>query len=163
MRVIWCHEYKGKTVSDAKTEYERQDWIEGKERRLEVLNEAPLVLATPVHLLAGQRITDKQVLFVCSIHDLAEGHTLEPRSIEGWEIELAGLIDPSRVVVHAEELLEMDQVESEMVLQCSGNGPGDVLRHSGHTLDQGGVANVRFTGVPLSAVLEKNTSGSILK
>ena len=90
-------------MSEASKEDQGATWIEGKDRRLEVLSEAPLVLATPISLLAGQRITDKHRLYVRNIQDLAEGHTLEPRPIEGWEIELVGLIDPSRVVIHAEE------------------------------------------------------------
>jgi len=131
-------------------------WIEGKDRRLEVLSDVPLILATPLNLLAGQRIIEKETLFVRNIQDLAEGHTLEPRPIEGWEIELVGLINPSRFVIHAEELLEMDQVEYEMVLQCSGNGRAMFPNIPGTPWNQGGVANVRFTGVPLSAVLEKH-------
>ena len=131
-------------------------WIEGKDRRLEVLSEAPLILATPLDLLAGQRVIEKEALFVRNIQDLAEGHTLEPRPIEGWEIELVGLIDPSRFVIRAEELLEMDQVEYEMVLQCSGNGRSMYPDIPGTPWNQGGVANVRFAGVPLSAVLEKH-------
>jgi hypothetical protein len=71
-------------------------WIEGKDRRLEVLSEAPYVVASPIEVLAGQRITDKYSLFIRNIQDLPEAHTLEPRPIEGWEIELVGLIEPSR-------------------------------------------------------------------
>ena len=138
------------------TKREGSAWIEGKDRRLEVHSEAPLVLETPLDLLARQRITEKENLFVRNIQDLAEGHTLEPRSLDGWRIELVGLIDPSRVVVHAKELLEMDQVEYEMVLQCSGNGRAMYTDIPGTPWNQGGVANVRFAGVPLSAVLEKH-------
>ena len=105
-------------------------WIEGKDPRMEILSEEPLVMATPIGLLAGHRITPKESLFVRNIQDLPGGHTLEPRSLEGWEIELSGLIDPSRVVIRAEDLLGMDQVEYEMVLQCSGNGRFDVRRTS---------------------------------
>ena len=138
------------------TRREAPAWIEGKDRRLEVHSEAPLVLETPLDLLARQRITKKESLFVRNIQDLAEGHTLEPRSLDGWGIELVGLIDPSRVVINAEELLEMDQVEYEMVLQCSGNGRAMFADIPGTPWNQGGVANVRFAGVPLSAVLEKH-------
>ena len=136
----------------------RQDlaWIEGKDRRLEVLSPAPLVLSTPVTLLAGKRIIDKESLFVRNIQDLAEAHTLEARPIEGWTIELSGLIDPTRLVIHAEELLKMDQVEYEMVLQCSGNGRSQYQATPGTPWKQGGVANVRFAGVPLSTVLKEH-------
>ncbi len=73
--------------------------------------------------------------------------TLEPRPIDGWEIELTGLIEPRRVTIGAEELLEMDQVEYEMILQCSGNGRSMYGGIQGTPWNQGGVANVRFAGV----------------
>ena len=144
------------SISEPRQEQAGPAWIEGKDERLEVLSEAPLVLATPIGLLAGQRITEKDRLFVRNIQDLAEAQTLEPQPIEGWQIELTGLINPSRVVVHAEELLEMEQVEYEMVLQCSGNGRVMYPGIPGTPWTQGGVANVRFKGVPLAAVLEKH-------
>ena len=129
--------------------------VEGKDERLEVLSQAPLVLGTPLSLLAGRRITDKHRLFVRNIQDLPEAQSLEPQPIQGWEIELTGLIDPPRVVIHAEELVEMDQVEHEMVLQCSGNGRALYAGIPGLPWNQGAVANVSFTGVPLSAVLDR--------
>jgi sulfite oxidase len=130
-------------------------WIEGKDRRLEVMSAVPLVLSTPVGLLAEQRITDKKYLFVRNIQDLAKGMTLEPLPLEGWETELVGLIKPFRVVIRAEELLKMDQVEYEMILQCSGNGRSQYRNIPGTPWDQGGVGNVRFAGVPLKTILEK--------
>ena len=129
--------------------------IEGKDRRLEVLSAVPLVLSTPVGLLAEQIITDKKYLFVRNIQDLAEGMTLEPLPLEGWETEMVGLIRPSRVVIRPEELLKMDQVEYEMILQCSGNGRTQYRGIPGTPWNQGGVGNVRFAGVPVKAILEK--------
>src|SRR5580704_11532544 len=93
--------------------------VEGKDRRLEIMSAVPLVLSTPVGLLAEQTITDKKYLFVRNVQDLAEGMTLEPLPLEGWETEMVGLIRPPRVVIRLEELLKMDQVEYEMILQCS--------------------------------------------
>jgi sulfite oxidase len=131
-------------------------WVEGKDTRLEVLSARPLVLQTPVSLLAGQRITDKQYLYVRNVEDLPEGMTLDPLPLAGWEIELTGLIEPRRVVIRAEELLGMEQVEHEMVLQCSGNGRSQYRGTPGTPWGLGGVGNVRFAGVPLSVVLEKH-------
>jgi sulfite oxidase len=130
-------------------------WIEGKDRRLEVMSGTPHVLSTPVGLLAEQRITDKKYLFVRNIQDLPKGMSLEPLPLEGWEFELVGLIKPFRVVIRAEELLGMDQVEYEMILQCSGNGRSQYRGIPGTPWNQGGVGNVRFAGVPLRAILEK--------
>src|SRR3984957_2363299 len=127
----------------------------GKDRRLEVMSAVPLVSSTPVGFLAEQIITDKKYLFVRNIQDLARGMTLEPLPLEGWETELVGLINPFRVVIRAEELSGMDQVEYEMILQCSGNGRSQFRNIPGTPWDQGGVGNVRFAGVPLNAILEK--------
>jgi DMSO/TMAO reductase YedYZ molybdopterin-dependent catalytic subunit len=113
------------------------------------------VLGTPIGLLAEQRITGKKYLFVRNIQDLVEGMTIEPLPLEDWETELVGLIRPSRVIIHTEELAKMDQVEYEMVLQCSGNGRSQYRGIPGTPWTQGGVGNVRFAGPPLTAVLEK--------
>ncbi|HET6746457.1 MAG TPA: hypothetical protein VFH90_11505, partial [Candidatus Limnocylindria bacterium] len=65
-------------MSDAMSELAHANWIEGKDRRLEVLSAAPLVLSTPTGLLADQRITNTKDLYVRNIQDLAEGMTIEP-------------------------------------------------------------------------------------
>jgi sulfite oxidase len=143
-------------MGDSIQDHHRVDWIEGIDPRLEVLSAAPLVLQTPVELLAGQRITDKRFLFVRNCQDLDDALTLEPVSLAGWEIELVGLIRPGRVVIGAEELLGMDLVEHEMVLQCSGNGRSQFAGIPGTPWGLGGVGNVRFAGVPLKALLERH-------
>ncbi len=134
-------------MSDAKKKIEDSDWIEGIDPRLEVMSAVPLVLSTPVSLLAENRITDKKYLFVRNIQDLDVGMTMEPVPLEGWEIELVGLIKPFRVVIRAEDLLKMEQVEYEMILQCSGNGRNQYPGIPGTPWNQGGVGNVCFAGV----------------
>lgn len=131
-------------------------WIDGVDRRLEVLSSAPLVLQTPVELLAGRRVTPSDVLFVRNCQDLDSALTMDPAPLSGWQIELQGLIRPARVVVDAQELLDMDVVEHEMVLQCSGNGRSQYDNIPGTPWGLGGVANVVFGGVPLAAVLERH-------
>ena len=142
-------------MRDPKRNIAGSDWIAGIDPRMEVMSAVPLVLSTPIRLLAENRITDKKHLFVRNIQDLAEGMTMEPVPLQGWELELVGLIKPFRVVIRAEDLLEMQQVEHEMVLQCSGNGRNQYPGIPGTPWNQGGVGNVRFSGVPLKAILEK--------
>jgi sulfite oxidase len=143
-------------MNDEKTKQAHENWIEGIDPRLEVMSAVPLVLSTPVHLLADNRITDKKYLFVRNIQDLSVGMTMEPVPLDGWTIELTGLIRPFRVVIPAEDLLGMEQVEYEMILQCSGNGRNEYTGIKGTPWNQGGVGNVRFAGVPLKAILEKH-------
>lgn len=131
------------------------NWIDGIDPRLEVMSAKPLVLSTPVSLLAEDRITDKRYLFVRNIQDLPIGMTMDPLPLQGWQIELVGLIHPFRVVIQAEDLLAMEQVEYEMILQCSGNGRSKYPNIPGTPWNQGGVGNVCFSGVPIAAVLEK--------
>jgi hypothetical protein len=83
-----------------------------------------------VGLLAENRITD-------NIQDLAVGMTMEPLPLEGWEIEPVGPINPFRVVIHAEDLLEMEQVECEMDTSVLGQRPKSTPRSPGTPWNQG--------------------------
>lgn len=133
--------------------------IEGKDARLEVRSESPTVLETPHALLAEHTVTPATSLFVRNVQRLPADVTVEPLPLKGWSFELGGLIDRP-VPIDAEELLGMDQIEYEMVLQCSGNGRtrfSEMFPAPGVTWGHGGVANVRFAGVPLSALLEKHS------
>src|SRR6266481_4289085 len=49
----------------------------------------------------------------------------------------------------------MEQVEYEMILQCSGNGRNEYEGIKGTHWNQGGVGNVRFAGVAISAILKR--------
>jgi DMSO/TMAO reductase YedYZ molybdopterin-dependent catalytic subunit len=147
---------KMQQVLDEQTKKAHENWIPGVDPRLEVMNAVPLVLSTPVDLLAENRITDKSVLFIRNIQDLDIGMTMEPVPQDGWEIELSGLIFPYRVIIKATELLEMEQVEYEMILQCSGNGRNEYGGIKGTPWNQGGVGNVKFAGVPIKAILAKH-------
>lgn len=129
--------------------------IDGIDPRLEVLSASPLVLSTPLEVLAAEQVTETSAVFVRNVHDLPQGMTMEPLPLEGWAIELSGMIEPARVMLCAEDLLDMEQVEHEMVLQCSGNGRTLYGEYVGTPWNQGGVANVRFGGVPLAKVLEQ--------
>jgi len=143
-------------IDDEETKRAHENWIKGVDPRLEVMSAQPLVLSTPVPLLAESRITDKKYLFIRNIQDLPEAMTMEPLPLDGWEIELTGLIRPFRVVIKAEDLLGMEQVEYEMILQCSGNGRNEYGGASGTPWNQGGIGNVRFAGVPVKAILAKH-------
>ena len=140
-----------------KKEKKGPEWIEGIDPRLEVMSAAPLVLSTPVDLCSPRIASPtRSILFVRNIQDLPEGLTMDPVPLEGWEIELGRADPPYRVVIRAEDLLKMEQVEHEMVLQCSGNGRNEYGGIQGTPWNQGGVGNVRFAGVPIKAILAKH-------
>jgi Oxidoreductase molybdopterin binding domain len=50
----------------------------------------------------------------------------------------------------------MEQIEDDMILRCSGNGPSQYPGIPGVLWNQGGVDNVRFVAAPLSSIFEKS-------
>ena len=142
-------------MSDAGTVPQPTSSLEGKDGRLEVLSAKPLVLQTPLELLAGRRITETAYLYVRNVEDLPDAMTIRPIGLGDWAVEVGGLIGRSPLAIPATDLVDMDQVEVEMVLQCSGNGRTRFGGAPGTPWGLGGVGNVRFAGVPLSAVLDR--------
>lgn len=131
--------------------------VAGKDASLIVREEKPIVLETPLELLDKERVTPNKALFVRNNQDLPGANTLQAPSVAGWKIDVVGLVDQLRSIT-VEELLAMPQVEHEMVLQCSGNSRSlmsKAAKISGTSWDRGGMGNVRFAGVPLSAVIDK--------
>ena len=130
--------------------------VRGKDDRLLVHKDGPVVMGTPDRLLRQDRVTSKQLLFVRNNFDRPELMNLDPRPLAGWQIEIvAGTGEPR--AVDAASLVRLDHAEHEMVLQCSGNGRS-MFSRSAQTLgtqwDRDAVGNVRFGGAPLAAVFE---------
>jgi DMSO/TMAO reductase YedYZ molybdopterin-dependent catalytic subunit len=131
--------------------------VQGKDARLIVHTKGPVVLETPLSLLDGQAITPLDRLFVRNNQELKDSNTLKPIPLAGWKVELTGLID-KKVTLDAAEVAKLPLVEREMILQCSGNSRSLFAKAApvqGTPWGKGGVGNVKFAGVPLSAVLEK--------
>ncbi|GAA5335629.1 MULTISPECIES: sulfite oxidase [Thermus] len=128
--------------------------VKGKDARILVLSQRPIVLETPFALLASQpERTPKELLYVRNNVDLPGYNTVEGASLEGWTLEVGGLVDKP-FTVEAKELLSLPQHEVTMVLQCSGNGRSLYQpRPSGNPWGRGGVGNVTFRGVRLKDLL----------
>lgn len=131
--------------------------VPGKDPRLIVHTSAPVVIETPTVLLAESQVTPTPLIFVRNVQPHAEAATIKPAGLADWKIELAGLLDKPRTL-DAKSLADLDHVEREMVLQCSGNSR--VLFNAaapvkGTQWGRGGMANVRFAGVPLAKVLDR--------
>jgi sulfite oxidase len=131
--------------------------IAGKDPRLIVQGAEPLEIETPLALLRQSNITPASVLFVRNNQSLANSATLRPLSDQGWNVELTGLLgQPASIAV--EQLKQMDLVDREVVLQCSGNGRAAFSRAAptkGAQWQYGAMGNVVFRGVPLAAVIER--------
>jgi DMSO/TMAO reductase YedYZ molybdopterin-dependent catalytic subunit len=132
------------------------DLVPGKNPELIVHNSKTFEIETPLTLLREHNLTPIDILFVRNNQQPAWAVTLQPPAAQTWKLEITGLTEYPRVI-ELESLLKMPMVEHEMVLQCSGNGRKNFSRAApakGAQWDQGAVANVRFKGVPLRAVLE---------
>jgi len=132
------------------------DLVPGKDPSLVVLSVAPIVLETPLDLLAKHRVTPKELLFVRDNEDIPEFMNLKPVSPEGWEIEFTGLVNRP-MKIEATKLARMEQVEHEVVMQCSGNSRAlfaQAVQSKGTQWGRGGVGNVAFAGVPLRKLIE---------
>ncbi len=132
--------------------------IAGKDKRLLILKKYPAVFETPLKLLAESAITPKSLLFVRNNQQPEDSATCEPSPHSKWDLKFVGGIN-RELSVSLSQLREMAMTEYEMVLQCSGNGRSlfsKASETSGTQWGRGGVGNVRFAGVKLSTVLEKN-------
>lgn len=130
--------------------------VAGKSDELLVLSSEPKVLETPVHLLAKDTLTSTPLLFVRNNAEPAGTATCEPASANGWNVELTGLVEGKKSIA-VESLAKLPHHEVEMVLQCSGNSRAMFSRAaqtSGTQWGRGGIGNVKFGGVKLTAVLE---------
>jgi DMSO/TMAO reductase YedYZ molybdopterin-dependent catalytic subunit len=131
--------------------------INGKSPGLIVHNAAPFEIETPLELLREHAITPTELLFVRNNGGLADTDRLEPAPLAGWSIEVAGLVEFPRTL-DAARLAEMPLVEHEIVLQCSGNGRtffSAAAKVKGAPWRHGAMANVKFRGVPLRALLDE--------
>ena len=130
--------------------------VPGKDARLVVHAAEPAVFETPIKLLAENRVTPAELLFVRNNQQPADAATMKPTPLAGWKIELAGQVDRP-MTLDAHSLTAMAQEEVEMVLQCSGNSRSLFAASAmtkGTQWGRGGMGNVRFGGVRLATVLD---------
>lgn len=144
-------------LSDEKLNATAAELIAGKDKRMQVLKPFPAVMETPLPLLAKHRVTPAELLFVRNNQQPETAGTLKPNTDGNWTVKFTGGLNKTASVTLA-DLQKMDMVEHEMVLQCSGNGRSLYSRAaqtSGTQWGKGGVGNVKFRGVPVSAVIAK--------
>jgi len=132
--------------------------IPGKDRRLTVHNASPFEIETPLELLAADAVTPAALLFVRNNQQPDWSKTLDaPDRNMPWHVEFIGQLEFPRKPSLA-EIAELPRVETEMVLQCSGNGRAMFSEASpvkGSPWRSGAMGNVKFRGPTLRSVLEK--------
>jgi len=130
--------------------------IAGKDARLIVHIAEPPEIETPLALLRESRITPASLLFVRSNQPMPGAETLAPLPSKDWKIQIAGPRSGPAEIALA-DLAKLEQVEVELVLQCSGNGRAMLSAAApakGAQWQAGAMGNVRFRGVPLTKVFE---------
>lgn len=128
--------------------------VPSKDPRLIVHTAQPPVFETPLGLLAGEQVTPTSLLFVRNVQSPPEIPGANPLS--AWKVELAGLINRPQTF-EGKVLRALPRTEVEMVVQCSGNSRvlfNEAGQTEGTQWGRGGMGNVRFAGVRLSAVLD---------
>ncbi|HVU85960.1 MAG TPA: sulfite oxidase [Pirellulales bacterium] len=144
-------------VGHAATERTAAEIVAGKDPRLIVHGAEAIELETPLRFLAEYVVTPKSLLYVRNNQQLAGTDNLDPVAMKDWSIEIAGLVDKP-ASIRVADLSRMDHVEHELVLQCSGNGRAyfsKLAPAKGAQWHSGAMGNVRFAGVPLTAVLDR--------
>lgn len=143
--------------SSAQTVSNAAQVIAGKDSRLQVLEAQPAVLETPLALLAESQVTPIEYLFVRNNQQPEQATTTAAWPNSDWQIELTGLVNQPRSFPAA-LLTELEAVEREMVVQCSGNSRAFFSKTfpiKGTAWGRGGMGNVLFRGVPLHRVLDR--------
>jgi sulfite oxidase len=75
-------------------------------------------------------------------------------SLETWTLTLNGEVNTSKSISY-NELIKMPHISKDVIIECSGNKRGLMEPPaSGNQFEMGTIGNAKWTGVPLSFVLE---------
>ncbi|MEP1231560.1 MAG: sulfite oxidase [Litorimonas sp.] len=118
---------------------------------LTVLNDRPLNMETPPHLL-DDRITPRERFFV---RNNGLPPTVDEAALENWTITIDGLVDKPLTFSIDDLKRQFDTVTLQLQMECGGNGrkfyePGA----SGNQWTFGAIGCAEWTGVRLKDVLE---------
>jgi DMSO/TMAO reductase YedYZ molybdopterin-dependent catalytic subunit len=122
----------------------------GKNDKLVVLGDRPLVAETPEHLLDDDT-TPNDKFFVRNNGMIPE----EAKSPETWRILIDGEVERPLDISLAELKSRFRPVTRRMVLECGGNGRSFFSPQArGNQWTNGGVGCAEWTGVPLADLLK---------
>jgi DMSO/TMAO reductase YedYZ molybdopterin-dependent catalytic subunit len=122
----------------------------GKNDKLVVLGERPLVAETPEHLLDDDT-TPIDKFFVRNNGMIPE----EPKETDAWRIVIDGEVNQKLDLTLAELKSRFRAVTRRMVLECGGNGRSFFNPQArGNQWTNGGVGCAEWTGVRLADVLK---------
>ena len=122
----------------------------GKNDKLVVLGEKPLVAETPESLLDDDT-TPIEKFFIRNNGQLPD----ETKNPDAWKITIDGEVDKKIEITLGELKSKYKAVTRRMVLECGGNGRGAFSPPArGNQWTNGGAGCAEWTGVPLADVLK---------
>ena len=122
----------------------------GKNDKLVVLGEKPLVAETPESLLDDDT-TPIEKFFIRNNGQLPE----ETKNPDAWKITIDGEVNNKLEITLGELKSKYKAVTRRMVLECGGNGRGAFSPPArGNQWTNGGAGCAEWTGVPLADVLK---------
>ena len=122
----------------------------GKNDKLVVLGEKPLVAETPESLLDDDT-TPIEKFFIRNNGQLPD----ETKNPDAWKITIDGEVDKKIEITLGELKSKYKAVTRRMVLECGGNGRGAFSPPArGNQWTNGGAGCAEWTGVPLAEVLK---------
>src|SRR5918992_589448 len=122
----------------------------GKDERLVLLQERPLVAETPEHLLDDET-TPVSKFFIRNNGQIPE----EARAPDLWKLTVDGEVNTKLELTPAELRQRFKAKSYRMVLECGGNGRSFFTPQArGNPWTNGGAGCAEWTGVPLADVLK---------
>lgn len=123
---------------------------EGKHKEMVLLNDRPLNLEAPAHLL-DDAITPAEKMFVRN-----NGNLPENIEVNKWTLEISGESVKTKKVFTLNELkTKFKNYTYQLQLECGGNGrSGFSPQTSGNQWQEGAISCAEWTGVRLRDVLE---------
>jgi DMSO/TMAO reductase YedYZ molybdopterin-dependent catalytic subunit len=122
----------------------------GKDGRLVVIGERPLVAETPEHLLDDDT-TPIDKFYIRNNGQIPEKATDQP---DKWKITIDGEVNNKLELTLGEIKSKFKPVTQRMVLECGGNGRSFFTpRASGNQWTNGGASAAEWTGVRLADVI----------
>ncbi|MGH6816060.1 MAG: sulfite oxidase [Hyphomicrobiaceae bacterium] len=122
----------------------------GKDEKLTLLQDKPLVAETPEHLL------DDETTPIAKFFIRNNGQIPEPATDgDGWKLTVEGEVNRKLELTLGELKKRFRPVNYYMVLECGGNGRSFFTPQArGNQWTNGGAGCARWTGVPLGDVLK---------
>ncbi len=127
-----------------------EDLPEGKHKEMLILNDRPLNIESPAHLLDDE-ITPADKMFVRN-----NGNLPENIDISKWTLEISGEAVKTKKVFTLNELKTKFKTHTyQLQLECGGNGrSGFSPQTAGNQWQEGAISCADWTGVRLRDVLE---------